>query len=222
MRWHLLICNCLVGVVVIAGFVSLFVLQSPTRSKVRHIFSITFAVFSVCLSLGFLIFGYLVVVGIKKLQAKVANREQQTSKHQQFTLRLAVSLAVLYAAQAVTWVVVPEDLEAADTSTWSLVYHFLNVAGLIIIHSIYGPKVVALEKKAGAQRNPRKNTRPSGNNNPNSKRTKLKLISTPRAHPKSKLEMTEFHSGTKPVTNHNNNSFLGIGHVVAPHDIQPG
>ena len=172
MRWHLLICNCLVGVVVIAGFVSLFVLQSSTRSKVRHIFSITFAVFSVCLSLGFLIFGYLVAVGIKKLQVKVANREQQTSKHHQFTLRLAVSLAVLYAAQAVTWVVVPEDLEAADTSTWSLVYHFLNVAGLIIRHSIYGPKVVALEKKAGAQRNPRKNTRPSGNNNLNSKHGK--------------------------------------------------
>ena len=161
-RWHLLICNCLVGVVVIAGFVSLFVLQSSTRSKVRHIFSITFAVFSVCLSLGFLIFGYLVAVGIKKLQVKVANREQQTSKHQQFTLRLAVSLAVLYAAQAVTWVVVPEDLEAADTSTWSLVYHFLNVAGLILIHRSYGAKVVALEKKADAQRNPGKNTRPSG------------------------------------------------------------
>ena len=37
----------------------------------------------------------------------------------------------------------------------------------------------------------------------------------PRAHPKSNLEMTEFHSGTKPVTNHNNNSFPGIGRAVA-------
>mmetsp|Transcript_20450 Transcript_20450/g.28766 ORF Transcript_20450/g.28766 Transcript_20450/m.28766 type:complete len:390 (-) Transcript_20450:194-1363(-) len=228
-RWHLLTCNCLVGVVVFAGFVSLFVLQSPTRSKVRHIFSITFAVFSVCLSLGFLILGYLVGMGVKKLQVKVtskssrsrktANREQQTSKQQRFTLRLAVSFSVLYAAQAVTWVVVPEDLEAADTSTWSLVYHFLNVAGLIVIHCIYRPKVVALENRANANRNSghsRKNTRSSGNNNPNSKHGKLKPTLMPRAHPKSSLEITGFHSGTKPVTNHNNNSFPGIGRVVAP------
>jgi len=156
---HLLAFNCLVGLVVVAGFVCLFVLQPPTRSKVRQIFSVTFAVFSVCLSLGFLIFGYLVSRGVQKAAEatsklrSTANHKQKTSKQQRFTLRLAVSFSVLYAAQAVTWVVVPEDLETADTSTWSFVYHFLNVAGLIIIHRVYGPKIGALENKIKSKRN---------------------------------------------------------------------